>query len=88
MKKKKPDEKVADESIATVPTMEGESLVIEPKLAAKQLRISLASLYKGMSNGEVPSLKIGRRRLIPRKQFEAWISGGPVVGLIPSVETK
>ncbi len=40
--------------------------------AALEARISLASLDRAVRRNEVPSKRIGRRRLFPRKAFEEW----------------
>lgn len=40
--------------------------------AALLARISLASLDRAVAREEVPSKRIGRRRLFPRKAFEEW----------------
>jgi excisionase family DNA binding protein len=40
--------------------------------AALEARISLASLDRAVRRNELPSKRIGRRRLFPRKAFEEW----------------
>ncbi len=50
--------------------------------AADILRISRASAYEACRRGEIPTIKIGRRILVPRAAFERLIS--PVAE--PSVE--
>ena len=40
--------------------------------AALLARISLASLDRAVARKEIPTKRIGRRRLFPRKPFEEW----------------
>ena len=30
--------------------------------------------YRGVKNGEIPSIKIGKRILVPIKAFEEWLA--------------
>ena len=43
--------------------------------AAKLLRISRGSAYEAVARKEIPSIKIGRRILVPRAAIEALING-------------
>ena len=40
--------------------------------AAHAAGISLASLDRAVARGEVPTKRIGRRRMFPRDAFEQW----------------
>jgi excisionase family DNA binding protein len=40
--------------------------------------ISRTSLYSLMDSGELPSRKVGRRRLVPRAALEAYAAGVPM----------
>ena len=42
---------------------------------AKRLRISRNAAYDGVARGEIPSLRIGRRIVVPRLAFEALLQG-------------
>lgn len=42
--------------------------------AAKTLNIGLNSAYQAVKNGEIPSIKIGRRILIPVVALEKMLS--------------
>lgn len=45
---------------------------------AQKLGISRASAYQGVASGEIPSIRIGRRILIPRIGLEVALrAGGP-----------
>ena len=37
--------------------------------------VSRGLFYKSIASGEVPSFKLGKRILIPRQKFEAWMKG-------------
>jgi excisionase family DNA binding protein len=52
----------------------------EPKLltvkeAQPQARISRGLFYEGVRRGQIPSIRVGNRILIPRARFEAWLAG-------------
>jgi excisionase family DNA binding protein len=37
--------------------------------------LGLNQFYAGVRTGEIPSIKVGRRILLPRKAFLAWLNG-------------
>ncbi len=41
--------------------------------AATRLGIGLTSLYAGVQRGEIPSIRVGRRVLIPRRSLDAML---------------
>lgn len=41
--------------------------------AAVLLRISRNSAYGAVRAGDIPSIRLGRRLLIPRARFHAWL---------------
>ena len=43
--------------------------------AAKELGISRSLAYEAVRTGQIPSLKIGRRFLVPRVQLAAMLAG-------------
>jgi len=45
--------------------------------AAELLGISRSSAYECVHRGEIPSLTLGRRVVIPRRALEALLDGGP-----------
>ena len=57
-----------------------EGLVLTVRETAAILRISRTLTYEGIKSGEIPSIKIGRRLLIPRSGLEhlpgQWAAGG------------
>lgn len=42
----------------------------------KALRLSNNAVHSALHRGEIPSIKIGRRILIPREAFEQMLAGG------------
>lgn len=52
---------VTQETVLTIPEV------------AKRLRIGKNSAYKYIRNGRIPSIKLGRRYLIPVKALENWL---------------
>jgi excisionase family DNA binding protein len=41
---------------------------------AALMRIARNSAYDGVRSGEIPSIRVGRRYLIPRERFHAWLN--------------
>lgn len=52
-----------------------EKLVLSPEEARKLLGLSRGSIYQALNSGQIPSLRIGRRILIPRARLEQLING-------------
>jgi excisionase family DNA binding protein len=48
--------------------------------AARRLGLSVRTVAALVSSRELPSRKVGRRRIIPVTALEAFVSGGPAVG--------
>lgn len=42
--------------------------------AAKELRLSRNATYEACASGQIPSIRIGRRILIPKEAFERMLS--------------
>ena len=53
---------------------EGEPLVYSPDEARKLLKISRGLIYVGIHTGRIPSIRIGRRILIPRSGLERLLN--------------
>jgi excisionase family DNA binding protein len=51
----------------------------EAHLLVGKDNISRAALYAAIAHKEIPSIRIGRRILIPRSQFAQWL-GGTIAG--------
>ena len=59
-------------------TSSAEVLVLTIEEAAKILRVSTDSAYEAARRGEIPSLRIGRRILVPKRALLYMIDGdGP-----------
>jgi len=52
--------------------------------AAAQLGVSPAAAYAAARNGELPSLRLGKRVLVPRDAFERLLDGHPARELAPA----
>ena len=53
-----------------------QSLVLTVLEAAKLLRLSRGSAYEGIRLGQIPSIRVGRRILIPRAALLRLLDGG------------
>jgi excisionase family DNA binding protein len=58
----------------------GGPLLLSVKDAGEHLGISRATMYELVSTGEIESLQIGRRRLIPRASLEQFIAANVRAG--------
>lgn len=59
-----------DKAISTEP------LVLSVEQARKLLGLSRGLMYKAIESGEIPSIRIGRRLLIPTERLKRLINGG------------
>lgn len=48
---------------------------ITVKEAAQRLGIGINQAYEACERGELPNVRLGKRWLIPRVAFEAWLVG-------------
>ena len=53
---------------------EEEPLVYSPDEARKLLKISRGLMYEAISSGQIPSIRIGRRLLVPRSALEKLLA--------------
>ncbi len=60
----------------TAPAAEG-GPVLTVEEAAAYLRISRGLAFAAVRDGSLPSIRIGRRILIPRRQLDALLGGTP-----------
>lgn len=49
-------------------------LAVSPAEAARMAGIGRTRLYESLSSGDLPSFKIGSRRLIRIRDLDAWLS--------------
>lgn len=54
--------------------------IITVKEVATYLRISIPTAYKLVHSGEIPSLKVGGRYLVPREEFRIWVKRNTIGG--------
>jgi excisionase family DNA binding protein len=50
-----------------------DALCLSVEQAAELLGVSRSALYDAIARHEVPSVRIGRRVLVPRKALEEWL---------------
>jgi excisionase family DNA binding protein len=50
--------------------------VLTVEEARKILRLSRNSMYTAIARGEIPSIRVGRRLLVPRAALELMLGGG------------
>lgn len=53
----------------------GPSLLVTVEEAADLLRLGRTHMYELVMSGHIASVKLGRRRLIPRKSLEEFVEG-------------
>ena len=54
-----------------------ETLTYTVDQIAVMLGVARGVAYESVRNGEIPATRVGRRWLIPRKRFHAWLDGDP-----------
>ena len=52
-----------------------EKLVYSIQEAADLLGISRSYVYEMVRNGTIPSLELGKKRVIPKVKFNQWVKG-------------
>jgi excisionase family DNA binding protein len=52
-----------------------QSLTYSVDEVAALLGIARGVAYQSVRNGEIPATRVGRRWLIPRRRFHAWLDG-------------
>ena len=51
----------------------GQQLTLSVRDASNLTHLGLTSMWKLVSDGEIPSFKVGRRRMISRKALVEWV---------------
>ena len=52
-----------------------QSLTYSVDEVAALLGIARGVAYESVRNGEIPATRVGRRWLVPRRRFHAWLDG-------------
>lgn len=52
----------------------GDRITVDVATAAKLVGLSRAAFYPLVMSGDVPSFKVGRRRLVPVAGLESWVA--------------
>jgi excisionase family DNA binding protein len=68
------------EMMTTKPATTPERRVVTLDEAAVLLRISRGSAYQAAKTKEIPTIRIGRRLLVPAKALERMLDGNTVKG--------
>lgn len=58
-----------------VAVLDEELKLLTVEQARASVPISRGLFYEGLRKGEIPSIRVGTRILIPRARFEAWLAG-------------
>ncbi len=58
-------------------TSSSSSLTYLPDEVARLLRVSRRAVYRRIERGEIPSLRLGRRVLIPKAALDALLASPP-----------
>lgn len=53
------------------------ALALSVEEAGRRLGLGRASAYAAVRRGEIPSIRIGKRLVIPLVQLERWLAEGP-----------
>jgi len=59
----------------TVSKVDERLTLLTVEQARPSVPISRGLFYEGLRKGEIPSIRVGGRILIPRARFEAWLAG-------------
>lgn len=62
-----------DEQVAAGPSSDGQPLIYSVEEAARVLRVSRDTTYELLRSGQLRSMKVGRRRLIPAIAIHEYI---------------
>ena len=57
-----------------------EKLVYSIQEVAELLGISKSYAYELVRRGTIPSLKLGKKRVIPKEKFKNWVNGEKELG--------
>jgi len=49
--------------------------VLSVRDVAQRLEVGLQSAYRIIKDGTIPSIRIGRKYVVPRVRFERWLEG-------------
>lgn len=50
-----------------------EKLVYSPKEVSELLNVSVSTVYEMINQKVIPSVRIGRKHIIPKHTFENWL---------------
>lgn len=62
-----------EESVSTSQSGVAEPILLRPVDLVSLLQLSRAQVYLLLASGEIPSIRIGRLRRIPRQSLDEWL---------------
>ena len=57
---------------------------VRPEELAEMTGLGIATIYKGLRNGTIPSVKVGKRYVIPRAAIEKWLESASLPAPVPA----
>lgn len=66
-------EEFAGSEAAMIETENHNPETITPENLAKKLNVGRQAVYEGLRNGTIPSIRLGKRFVIPKSAIEAWL---------------
>ncbi|MEU4801227.1 helix-turn-helix domain-containing protein [Actinosynnema sp. NPDC023587] len=67
----------SDRDAGSVPVIDSNRLIYTVDEAAYLLDLSRGAAYQAVREGTIPAERVGRRWIIPRKRFHAWLDALP-----------
>jgi excisionase family DNA binding protein len=64
----------------TMTTKDNQPRVMTVEEAGRELRIGRSAAYEAARRGDIPTIKIGRRLLVPRAAFDRLLAGEATSG--------
>ena len=55
--------------------MENQSMAMTPEQIATETSLHINTIYTYIKSGKIPHIKLARRYLVSRTEFEKWLSG-------------
>jgi len=66
---------IGGDTVRTTQNQTADQVVHTPRELAKMLRVAPGTVYRALRRGEIPSISVGRLKLIPAAMLERFLSG-------------